>query len=172
MLNKFSANKIFGAFGILILFSILVGCGGNDKDLNAYLASIKKTLFSTKNENHIANFPLPTATTYTSAGKRSPFAESAVTTISPASSNVDSPLSGFMVSSLRFVGTLEEKGKMWGIILTPTNKIYKVIVGDTIGNQNGKIVHIFRDRIEVVEPINEGTSITQRLVTLQLKGKD
>lgn len=119
----------------------------------------------------MTDFPMPKPITYTSASLRSPFEESSTSVAIVG--NPDSPLTGYMVSSLRFVGTITEGKKKWGIILTPTDKTYKVTIGDTIGNQNGKIVQIYRDRIEVIERINDGKAPpAQRLVTLQLKEKD
>lgn len=150
----------------------LAGCDRGKSGLVKYTVETKQKIFSEPMKSSMTDFTFPVKTSYSSASLRSPFDEATAPTVTQEG-KVGSPLTGYMLSSLRFVGTITENGKISGIILTPTNKVFNVFVGDLIGSQNGKIVNIYRDRIEVTEQIREGNApVSQRLVTLQLKEKD
>jgi len=64
-------------------------------------------------------------------------------------------LEQFELDSLRMVGTLENTDNNWGIILDPDGTVHRVKVGNYLGQNIGKIINIFEDRIELREIIQD-----------------
>lgn len=67
-------------------------------------------------------------------------------------------LERFELDSLRMVGTMQNEGNNWGIILDPEGNVTRVKVGNYMGRNIGKIVNIYEDRIELREIVrnNQG----------------
>jgi type IV pilus assembly protein PilP len=62
-------------------------------------------------------------------------------------------LEQYELDSLRMVGTLEDTGAQWGIILDPTGTVHRIKVGNYLGKNVGKILNIYEDKIELREII-------------------
>lgn len=61
----------------------------------------------------------------------------------PAVAVPSSPLQRYAVSSLKLTGVVRDvNGKLWVIMLTPKNRIYRADVGVGIGVHNGRITSI------------------------------
>ncbi len=52
------------------------------------------------------------------------------------------PLEKYSLGSLTLIGMVQANGKYWGIFQIPDGKVYRARVGDSIGNENGKIIGI------------------------------
>ncbi len=65
-------------------------------------------------------------------------------------------LENFELDSLRMVGTLNNLGDQWGIVLDSEGAVHRVKVGNYLGRNYGKIVTIAEDQIEVREIVNDG----------------
>ena len=63
----------------------------------------------------------------------------------------------FELDSLRMVGTLEESGKLWGIIKDQDGLIYKVSEGNYMGRNFGKVNTINEGEIRLREIIQGPT---------------
>lgn len=62
-------------------------------------------------------------------------------------------LEAYELDSLRMVGTLDDDDDEWGIVLDPDGAIHRVSVGNYLGINIGKITHVYEDRIELREII-------------------
>lgn len=60
-------------------------------------------------------------------------------------------LEKYELDSLKMVGTMSQKGKMWALILDPDGNVTRVKVGNYMGRHIGKITNIYPDRIELRE---------------------
>lgn len=60
-------------------------------------------------------------------------------------------LEAFPLDALRMVGTLEQESEVWGIVLDREGTVYRVQVGNYMGQNYGKIIAILEDRIELEE---------------------
>jgi type IV pilus assembly protein PilP len=145
----------------------LIGCGsGSMRDLETYAQEVLE-------RKHQAIEPLPTfepyeVYAYASKEARNPFepfsqdAQRLTEKVDTGSGIQPVPhtpeeLEQFPLDSLRMVGTLDKAEQVWGIILDKEGTVYRVLKGNYMGKNNGKVIHIFEDRIELTEIIPNGT---------------
>lgn len=147
----------------------LFSCSNNQKNLNKYISQLK-TSINLKNHKQITPiliFQPPIPISYSSHPERSPFS-----TETPLN-KVGSPLLVYPVSMLKFVGTLTKNGIIFAYVVAPDNKLYRVGIGDRMGDHEGVISRITSDRVDVIEKSTEaGENGAQRTVTLQLKDEN
>lgn len=140
---------------------------GAISDLQEYLKKVKDTEAQKKRISIIAELKPPLATTYQVEGGRSPFSAVAIGNTEAIAAN---PLLAYPLTVLRFVGTLTQGSMTFAFIMTPDNMVYQVKEGDVIGDHQGKVVSILPNRLNVMEQESEkGTTVMQRIVTLELK---
>jgi type IV pilus assembly protein PilP len=87
---------------------------------------------------------------YTIALQRDPF--SPVLTATDLT-HQKSPLENYRLSELRMVGTIKQSNAMWGLV-GAQDKIFRIKVGDYMGNHSGKIIAITPKEITVEEGNN------------------
>lgn len=79
------------------------------------------------------------------------------------------PLEAFPLDALRFVGHLEQEGRVWAVITAPDSMVYRVEEGNYVGQSFGRIVHISETEIGVREIVSNGLGgWTERDATLTL----
>lgn len=61
------------------------------------------------------------------------------------------------LDSLRMVGTLQDAGQLWGIVLDRTGTVHRVKVGNYMGRNFGKILSITEEKIELREIVDDGS---------------
>ncbi|MBT8445636.1 MAG: pilus assembly protein PilP [Gammaproteobacteria bacterium] len=64
-------------------------------------------------------------------------------------------LEQYPIDALRMVGTMRNDNNLWGIVLDPTGVTHRVVVGNYLGDNYGKIVSIDEDQIELRELVQE-----------------
>ena len=152
----------------LILMAAAVGlsiaaCGGGTDDLDAYINDVKA-----RPGGRIE--PLPEITPYEgfayvadAEGLRSPFvpdtpqaAQNPNSTTRPDLNRSREFLEQFPLDSLRMVGTLDLGGINYGLIQDSDGLIHRVIPGNYLGQNDGRIVGITESEIQVVEIISDG----------------
>ena len=69
----------------------------------------------------------------------------------PIAGRVKEELEGHPLDSLRMVGTLQMGAQNWGVVLSRDGTVYRVQVGNYMGQNYGKILAILEDRIELEE---------------------
>ncbi len=62
-------------------------------------------------------------------------------------------LEAFPLDSIRMVGTLEQQGTVWGLVRTQEGVIFRVKVGNYMGQNHGQITRISEEGIELTEII-------------------
>ena len=151
----------------LILVAAMFGiaaCGGDQDDLDQYINEVKA-----RPGGRID--PLPEITPYEvftyvadAEGVRSPFVPDtpqATTTgagggIRPDSDRSREFLEGFPLDTLRMVGTLNMSDTMYGLVQTSDGLIHRVVPGNYMGQNDGRINTIDESEIELVEIISDG----------------
>jgi type IV pilus assembly protein PilP len=133
-------------------------------DLKAYVAEVKARKKSSVD-------PLPEVKTvepfaFVSDDLRDPFVpdetsqqqeeERVDNGIRPDTSRPKEELESFELDSLRMVGTVDQKGILWGLVRTNDGSIHRVRSGNFMGKNYGKIVNIKENGIELVELVPEG----------------
>jgi type IV pilus assembly protein PilP len=151
----------------LILVAAMFGiaaCGGDQDDLDQYINEVKA-----RPGGRID--PLPEITPYEvfsyvadAEGVRSPFVPDtpqATTSgagggIRPDSDRSREFLEGFPLDTLRMVGTLDMADTMYGLVQTSDGLIHRVVPGNYLGQNDGRINTIDESEIELVEIISDG----------------
>ena len=74
----------------------------------------------------------------------------------------------FPFDALRMVGTLHEDSDNWAVIAAPDGAVYRVMVGNYMGQNFGKVTEITPKSVEVMEMVQVGDSWEKRPATLAL----
>jgi type IV pilus assembly protein PilP len=150
---------------VLIVAGFGLGaCGGDMDDLDQYINSVKA-----KPGGRID--PLPEITPYEvftyladAEGLRSPFvpdSPQAAAGIAAGGTRPDPErsrefLEQFPLDTLRMVGTLQLGETQFGLVQTSDGLIHRVIPGNYMGQNDGRIVVVSESEIELVEIISDG----------------
>lgn len=141
----------------------LAGCAGDMDDLDSYINEIKA-----KPGGRIE--PLPEITPYEvfayvadAEGIRSPFAPD-LPQVNQSAGNGTRPdpersrefLEGFPLDSLRMVGTLRQGDTSFGLVQDAEGLIHRVVPGNYLGQNDGRIVEITESKIGLIEIISDG----------------
>jgi len=163
--------KIMPGKGRIILsLLLLVGlqaCTGNMDEVKRYVSEIKQ-----RPANPVEPIP-PIATyvpvNYLGEGARNPFSEvimaKADVVAGPRGTSGPQPdlerprefLEQFSLDTLKMVGTFSRGNDQWVLIKDPDLVIHRVSTGEFMGQNRGKIIAIYEDRIELSELIPNGT---------------
>jgi len=150
--------------GVLIsLLAIgLAACGGDMDDLDQYINEVKA-----RPGGRIE--PLPEITPYEvftyiadAEGMRSPFLPDTPQAAGPAGGTRPDPdrprefLEAFPLDTLRMVGTLALGETGYGLVQTSDGLIHRVVPGNYLGQNDGRIIDISESEIQIVEIISDG----------------
>jgi len=141
----------------------LVGCAGDMDDLDRYINEVKA-----RPGGRIE--PLPEITPYESfvyvadrEGLRSPFvpdtpqtAAGQANTTRPDRDRSREFLEQFPLDTLSMVGTLEMANTRYGLVQTQDGLIHRVVPGNYLGQNDGRIVAITDSEIRLIEIISDG----------------
>ena len=147
------------ATAIAMLF-LLSACGGSGmSDLEQFVDEVKA-------RKPAPIKPLPEIKqietfTYVPGDRRSPFqqelpeevATGGAEGVTPDKARRKEELEEFSLDSLRMVGTLNQNDIVWGLIRNKEGTIYRVRVGNYMGQNNGQITRISEEQIELTEII-------------------
>jgi len=151
----------------LILGAALLGlaaCGGDMDDLDQYINEVKS-----RPGGRID--PLPEIEPYEvftymadAQGVRSPFVPDTpqVATsgqdggVGPDPNRSREFLEGFPLDTLSMVGTLYMGDTMYGLVQTSDGLIHRVVPGNYLGQNDGRIANISESEIQLVEIISDG----------------
>jgi type IV pilus assembly protein PilP len=148
---------------LAVVAASLVGCGADMDDLDSYINEVKA-----RPGGRIE--PLPEITPYEvftyvadAEGIRSPFVPDTPQAAGPAaggaSPDPDRPaefLESFPLDTLRMVGTLDINETVYGLVQTSDGLIHRVVPGNYMGQNDGRITDITESEIVLVEIISDG----------------
>ena len=149
---------------LLLAATLVTGCGGDMDDLNGYIDDVKS-----RPGGRIE--PLPEIMPYDvftyvadAEGLRSPFVPDSPQAASSSAMGGTRPdlqrsrefLEQFPLDTLRMVGTLDLAGSNFGLIQTSDGLIHRVVLGNYLGQNDGRIVAITDSEIELLEIISDG----------------
>lgn len=151
--------------GILLALActLATGCTGGMDDLEQYVAEVKA-----RPGGRIE--PLPEikpyeSFTYTAATMRSPFQPDTpvVADTGPGGGGVRPDttrnrefLEQFPLDTLRMVGTLEAGGVFFGLVQDKDGLVHRVVPGNHLGQNDGRIVRVTPAQIELIEIVPDG----------------
>ena len=148
---------------VALVAAALTGCGSDMDELDAYINEIKQ-----RPGGRIE--PLPEIVPYEvftyqadEEGFRAPFqpdtpqsAGGAAGGARPDPDRVPEFLESFPLDTLRMVGTLDMADTMYGLVQTSDGLIHRVIPGNYMGQNDGRITGITESEITLVEIISDG----------------
>lgn len=147
---------------LMLAVSGLAACGADMDELDEYIVKIKL-----RDGGHIEPLPDPKiydSFTYTADvdGLRSPFRPDTPQTIGASSGtrpDLDRSreyLESFPLDTLGMVGTMHIGDTMYGLLQTVDGLIHRVVPGNYIGQNDGRITEISESEIALVEIISDG----------------
>lgn len=159
MTNK--NHKLLGASLLSMFLLLMTGCSEGISDLEAWVEDVKA-----RPQQGVEPLPevIPYKTfAYNKTNKRDPFdasifrpkigqtAPKHFSSIVPDSNRVPEYLESFPLDTLRMVGTMQQDNQTWALIKTPDNTIQRVLSGNYLGQNNGKIISVSDDEVELAE---------------------
>jgi len=142
----------------LLGVALLGGCSSRDSELDSFLESTKK-------EPGGRVEPLPEVKpydsyAYASSALRSPFVpggrNGTNTGPRPEAQRNREFLEQFSLDTLRMVGTINLSGQSYGLVRVADGRVQRVLVGNHIGQNDGRITEIAPNRISLVELVPDG----------------
>ncbi len=155
-------SPVYVSILCMLLISIS-GCSEGMSDLEAWVEDVKS-----RPQKGVDPLPevIPYKTfAYDKTNKRDPFDSSIFrpkigqtapkhfSSITPDSNRVPEYLESFPLDTLRMVGTMQQDNQTWALIKTPDNTIQRVLNGNYLGQNNGKIISVSDDAVELAEII-------------------
>jgi len=144
---------------LLLGASLLAGCSSRDADLDEFLAQ-------TRQEQPGGVQPLPEVKpqesfTYQAQSLRSPFVPggsggSSSSAVRPDSRRNREYLEQFALDSLTMVGTLDINGRTYGLVQSKDGLVHRVLPGNYIGQNDGRVAAVTPSKINVIEIVPDG----------------
>ncbi len=145
---------------VLAALAALAGCGSDTDELRAKIAEVKS-----RPGGRIEPLPevKPYETfAYAAADQRSPF-EAGVpasamgpNALRPDANRPREFLEQFSLDTLRMVGTLRLGGRTYGLVQTKDGLVHRVLPGNHLGQNDGRITAIEEGKISLIEIVPDG----------------
>jgi len=148
---------------LALLASVLALLGGCGSDLDELQAKVDEI----KSAPGTGVEPLPEVKPYetfdyAAADQRSPFepgipaSANAPNAIRPDQNRPREFLEQFSLDTLRMVGTVKLKGKLFGLVQTRDGLVHRVLPGNHLGQADGRITAIEEGKISLTEIVPDG----------------
>ena len=145
---------------LVLLQLLLTGCGDDGQsDLEAYVQQVHSRV--AKPIEPLPEIKQVMSFTYEPGERRDPFVSDKqiidlsvapkVNKLAPDPLRRKEELEGFTLDSLRMVGTLEQNQTRWGLIHSPNGAVHRVMVGNYLGSNDGRIISISDETIQLIE---------------------
>lgn len=153
-------NRSLRLLGLTALCAgLLAGCSSRDSELEDFLAQ-------TRQEQPGGVQPLPEVKpqesfTYQAQSLRSPFVPGGSGASSSAGVRPDARrnreyLEQFALDSLKMVGTLNTGGRNYGLVQSKDGLVHRVLPGNYIGQNDGRVGSVTPSKINVTEIVPDG----------------
>jgi type IV pilus assembly protein PilP len=143
----------------LLVFAFTAGCSSKDTDLENFIAQ-------TKQEQPGGVEPLPEIKpwepyVYGVEAMRSPFVpggsnDGNTSAIRPDSKRNKEFLEAFSLDALKMVGTMNTRGQYYGLVRATDGLVHRVLPGNYVGQNEGRITKIEPSRITITEIVPDG----------------
>jgi type IV pilus assembly protein PilP len=165
-------RKIFCTLALALAVGMTAGCSRGMSDLDQYIAEV-----NARPGGPIE--PLPPVKTYETVAydrsdARSPFVPDLPAArdddgVRPDADRKREFLEGFPLDTLRMVGTLYKDGQLYGLVQTSDKLIHRVVVGNYLGQNDGRIISVTESAIQLLEIVPDGLGgYTERAASIGL----
>ena len=147
----------------LLVAAVVVSCGGETDDLDAYLEEIRarpglppEALPEIRRSEEFR---------YVAAGRRSPFAPIGPRTEDSRRTGAERGpdlarerefLEHYSLDALRMVGSLHHASGLYGLMQTPDGLVHRLAMGDHLGRNHGRVTRISDGEVQLVELVADG----------------
>jgi type IV pilus assembly protein PilP len=137
----------------------LVGCSNDMDEMRAKIDEIKSR--SSRGIEPLPEVKPYETFAYAATDQRSPFeagipASVAANGIRPDSKRPREFLEQFSLDTLRMVGTLKLQGRIFGLVQTRDGLVHRVLPGNHVGQNDGRITAIEDGKISLTEIVPDG----------------
>jgi type IV pilus assembly protein PilP len=147
---------------------LLVACSDENKDLTHYIHQVKQRKSQSISPLPVFNYE-PGFNYSGDENRRNPFKQinqkESDNALASDSRRIKHILEGDSLDTLKFVGTLTQGLQIWGLIKGPDSQITVVHVGDYMGKNNGRILVIKNNLIQLEETIKDSLDRWEKQVT-------
>ena len=143
----------------LMVLALAAGCSSRDTELENFIAQ-------TKQEQPGGVEPLPEVKPYevypyAAESLRSPFVpggsgDSTSPTVRPDSKRNKEFLEAFALDTMKMVGTMRIGGQYYGLVRATDGLVHRVLPGNYLGQNEGRITRIEPSKITITEIIPDG----------------
>jgi type IV pilus assembly protein PilP len=143
----------------LLVLVLAAGCSSKDDDLENFIKQ-------TQQEPPGGVEPLPEVKpsetfAYADAALRSPFipggsGDSSSPTVRPDNKRNKEFLEAFSLDTLKMVGTMRIKGQYFGLVRASDGLVHRVLPGNYLGQNEGRITRIDPSKITITEIVSDG----------------
>jgi type IV pilus assembly protein PilP len=143
----------------LLVLAFAAGCSSKDSDLDRFITQ-------TKQEQPGGVEPLPEVKpnetfAYADQTMRSPFmpggsGDSSSPSVRPDSKRNKEFLEAFALDTLKMVGTMRIKGQYFGLVRATDGLVHRVLPGNYMGQNEGRINRIEPSKISITEIVPDG----------------
>lgn len=152
-------KDVFRLTLLVAVVALLGGCSGANDDLLTYIDQVKS-----RPGGRIPPLPQikPYETfAYEAESLRSPFApdsskRASATGPRPEANRPKEYLEQFPLDTLRMVGTLKRAGSLFGLVKTQDGMVHRVITGNYLGQNDGRVLAVTDAEIRVEELVPDG----------------
>ncbi len=150
----------------ILLLLLLGGCERAD------LSDLERFVIDTKAQSQgkvepLPEIPPPPVYRYQASGLRDPFQphrarlqaarpQTGGNGVHPDLDRPREPLENYPLDALTMVGVLRNGGETWAVIRAPDNILYRVRVGNHLGQNHGRITAITDTEVKIVEIVPDG----------------
>jgi type IV pilus assembly protein PilP len=155
-------SRTVSGFARIALLAAALALGGCGDDLDELRAQVKEI----KSAPGRGIEPLPEVKPYetfdySASDQRSPFepgmsAAAAASGIRPDSTRPREFLEQFSLDTLRMVGTVNLRGRLYGLVQTKDRLVHRVLPGNHLGQSDGRITAIDEAKISLTEIVPDG----------------
>ena len=143
---------------LVAIAASLAGCSSGDDDLQAFITETNKEAGG-RVEPLPEVKPYP-AYIYADMDKRSPFMPTSPnagnSNLRPDQHRNREFLEQYSLDTMKMVGSLQQAGVLYGLVQTKDGLVHRVVVGNYIGTNDGKITAITPSKIDVREIVPDG----------------
>lgn len=160
----FEKRRLLSLAAVAVAAFGLSACGGGMDDLDNYIDEVKARP-GKRPEKLPEIAPYETfAYTADEDGVRSPFSPDVPTVglagvannLSPDPERPKDFLEKFSLDALDMVGTIQLGGRTYGLIQDPEELVHRVLVGNYLGQNDGRITSISESEITLMEIVSDG----------------
>ena len=154
-----SQQRVLGGLTLLLL----AGCADERPPPQALLQEINAAPRKAIPTPHQPSASVAAA--YSGAEFRSPFSLPAPkprvrvgppSNVRPNPARKREPLERFALGTLRLVGFVEQGGALFALVQPPDGRIGRVVVGSHLGRNHGRVVHLSKAGLDIVEIVPDG----------------